>query len=599
MRTSPNVRKCLCAMALATLISAPRAAAQSAPPAPSVQESKAWLAKELHYLNLESKLSDAELERLAELHVQSQNTAEKEKAIAAYKEMWSKIIALYGPTGTRPEMLDRSLQGMATRLITGSAPTGELWPAKTTPLGELGKFVKRGRGPVPMILIPPIGYDETVYEAFMTRNAERYTMYAVTPAGFGGTPPPPRPERLDLERLIFWSGFEQAVLKLIAKEKLNKPVIAGMVTGAYSAAHLALEHPEKFRAVVLLNGMLISPMSSPTDPSKPASMEERRRLAPVRFNFGLTLPLSGVSSPRRSPEAVENFLKTANAPTLLFNVLINTRNEERGRELYRHMRLQGHPEANYQYNLELLGTDLTASFATLKVPALVITSMSDDLWTAGVSRTNYIQWAEIKERNPQLPLTIAPFYDTRMFPTEDSPDELDAAVADFLAGLPVSSKEKKIFTPQSSPRAAAQHALGSGFVAVRYARPAVKGRNLWGELVPFDKVWRAGANEATIITFPEDVTVQGEKLAKGTYSFFAIPGKEEWTLIFNRVLHQWGAFNYNSEFDALRVKTKPRPAAKQEWLQYTIEPAADSTLELRLHWGELEVPIVIARAAAK
>jgi len=597
MRMPRNIRRVFCALLLLHLASAAPAAAQSVP---TLQEAKAWLSKELRYLNLDTKVNDAELTRLAELRVQSQNIAEKDQAIAAYKEMWSKIIALYGNTGFPANRLEQNLQFMATRTVNAGPPAGEPWPAGHTPAGELGKVVKRGRGPVPMILIPPIGFDESVYESFMTRNAERYTMYVATPAGFGNTLPPPRPERLDLEKLPWWSGYEQGVLKLIAKEKLKKPVVVGMVAGAYSAAHLALQHPEQFRAAILLNGMLVSPMGSPADPSKAASLEERRRMAYVRFNMGLTLTLSGVTPRRTSVPMLESALKNAPPQQRQFMTGMNTRDEVRGTELFRTMSMQTHPEANYGYTVELMATDLTESFLTLKVPLLAIPSMSDDLWTAsGVSRTNYIQFAEMKERHPEIPLTIAPFYDTRMLPTEDSPAELDATIADFLAGRPVAGKTKEIFAPQASPRATTREGFGSGFVEVRYARPAVKGRKLWGELVPHDKVWRAGANEATTITLPEDALVQGEKLAKGTYTFFAIPGKDEWTLVFNRVLHQWGAFNYNSEFDALRVKAKPRGAAMQEWLQYTLEPAAENSIELRLIWGELEVPLRIAQVAGE
>ncbi|HRN26353.1 MAG TPA: DUF2911 domain-containing protein, partial [Ignavibacteriaceae bacterium] len=86
-----------------------------------------------------------------------------------------------------------------------------------------------------------------------------------------------------------------------------------------------------------------------------------------------------------------------------------------------------------------------------------------------------------------------------------------------------------------SPKAEVMQTVGFTDVRIVYSRPGVKGRTIWGKLVPYDAVWRAGANEATKITFSTDVTIEGKKLKKGAYSFFAIPGKNDWTLIFNKV----------------------------------------------------------------
>ncbi|MFZ1279551.1 MAG: DUF2911 domain-containing protein, partial [Ignavibacteriaceae bacterium] len=117
-----------------------------------------------------------------------------------------------------------------------------------------------------------------------------------------------------------------------------------------------------------------------------------------------------------------------------------------------------------------------------------------------------------------------------------------------------------------SPKAEIKQQVGLTDVQILYGRPGVKGRTIWGKLVPYDAVWRAGANEATKITFSTDVTIEGKKLKKGSYSFFAIPGKKEWTLIFNKVADQWGAFEYNESQDALRIKVKTEKGSWQEWL---------------------------------
>lgn len=144
-----------------------------------------------------------------------------------------------------------------------------------------------------------------------------------------------------------------------------------------------------------------------------------------------------------------------------------------------------------------------------------------------------------------------------------------------------------------SPKAEVMQTVGFTDVHIVYNRPGVKKREIWGKLVPYDAVWRAGANEATKITFSTDVTIEGKKLKKGSYSFFAIPGKNDWTIIFNKVADQWGAFEYNESEDALRVKVKTEKAIWQEWLSYTINKASDTSAVIRLEWEKIKVPFKI------
>lgn len=157
----------------------------------------------------------------------------------------------------------------------------------------------------------------------------------------------------------------------------------------------------------------------------------------------------------------------------------------------------------------------------------------------------------------------------------------------FLSNTYSQQKEDKV---RISPKASISQTVGFTDVTISYSRPGVKGRKIWGGLVPYDKVWRAGANEATKITFSTDVTIEGKKLAKGSYGFFAIPGKNEWTLIFNKVADQWGAFEYNEAEDALRINVKPEKGNFTEWLRYEITKTSDSTAVVSLLWDKLKVP---------
>lgn len=148
------------------------------------------------------------------------------------------------------------------------------------------------------------------------------------------------------------------------------------------------------------------------------------------------------------------------------------------------------------------------------------------------------------------------------------------------------AQDKKI---RLSPKAGVSQVVGLTDISISYSRPGVKGRTIWGELVPYGKVWRAGADEATKITFNTDVLIEGKKLSAGSYSFFVIPNKNEWTIIFNKVADQWGAFEYNESQDALRFKVKTQSIDFQEWLTYSFYKTSDSTALISLVWEKLKV----------
>lgn len=161
--------------------------------------------------------------------------------------------------------------------------------------------------------------------------------------------------------------------------------------------------------------------------------------------------------------------------------------------------------------------------------------------------------------------------------------------------LSMGCEEKQEEQPQIriSPKAEVMQTVGFTEVKIDYSRPGVKGRVIWGELVPFDKVWRCGANEATKFTFSADVLINDKPLKAGSYSFFAIPGTEKWTVIFNKIADQWGAFEYNEAEDALRIEVYPIENDFQEWLTYTITRTSDTTADIKLEWEKLKVPFTL------
>jgi len=151
----------------------------------------------------------------------------------------------------------------------------------------------------------------------------------------------------------------------------------------------------------------------------------------------------------------------------------------------------------------------------------------------------------------------------------------------FVFTSAVNAQDKK---PIASPRDSVSGKINGAEITINYGSPSVRGRKIWGALVPYKQVWRTGANEATTFTTSKDIMVEGKKLPAGEYGFFAIPTEKTWTLIFNSVPKQWGAFKYDASKDVLRVVVKVKPNTMHERLKYDIDSKGFS-----LAWEDLKV----------
>jgi hypothetical protein len=189
--------------------------------------------------------------------------------------------------------------------------------------------------------------------------------------------------------------------------------------------------------------------------------------------------------------------------------------------------------------------------------------------------------------------------------------------------------QAQLRTPRPSQKASVMQTVGVTDITIIYSRPAVKGRTIWGD-VPADKlstiktalgatatageatldgapgagkdfplepnghIWRAGANEATQFIVTDDVLINGQPLKAGTYSLHAIPGRDEWTIVFNGDAGQWGSFTYDAKKDVLRVKAKPQTVAEnQENLIYTFDPVTDNSAQVNIRWEHVLVPFTV------
>ena len=132
-----------------------------------------------------------------------------------------------------------------------------------------------------------------------------------------------------------------------------------------------------------------------------------------------------------------------------------------------------------------------------------------------------------------------------------------AFVSSFALTPALFGAEKEVEFPDASQHATVTQRIGLTDVSIDYSRPNVRDREIFGGLVPFDKVWRTGANAATRIKFSDAVKLGGKDVAAGEYAFFTIPGKDEWTVILSKNVKTWGAYDYKQDTDALRVMVKP------------------------------------------
>jgi len=183
----------------------------------------------------------------------------------------------------------------------------------------------------------------------------------------------------------------------------------------------------------------------------------------------------------------------------------------------------------------------------------------------------------------------------------------------------VVSTSAQVRVPRPSQKASVMQTIGVTDVTITYSRPGVKGRKIWGDplpeqanvqgeatldnqnvrpkdaaIVPWGHVWRTGANEATTFEVTDDVLINGQKLAAGSYSLHTIPTKDEWTIVFNGTANQWGSFDYDPKKDTLRVKSKPQWGNEStEWLQYTIDPVTDNSARVNIRWEKVTVPFTV------
>jgi tetratricopeptide (TPR) repeat protein len=169
----------------------------------------------------------------------------------------------------------------------------------------------------------------------------------------------------------------------------------------------------------------------------------------------------------------------------------------------------------------------------------------------------------------------------------------------FLAGsahaqFKNGSQATELKLPTISQRSIITQQIGLTDITINYCRPLVGGRTLFGKEIPYGQVWRAGANENTVISFTDDVSVEGHPLPAGAYGLHMIPTADQWTIIFSKNSTSWGSFSYDEKEDALRVTTKAQPAELEEALAYTFEDVKPDSTAVTMRWAKVAVPFHVS-----
>lgn len=146
--------------------------------------------------------------------------------------------------------------------------------------------------------------------------------------------------------------------------------------------------------------------------------------------------------------------------------------------------------------------------------------------------------------------------------------------------------------PPASPRQKIEQQFSISKITIDYGRPGVKGRKIFGELVPYGKVWRAGANTSTKISFGQSLNFGGKYIASGTYALFVIPTEKEWKVILNKDAQQWGAYDYDEKLNVLEITVPVKQSnVKQEYFDISFNPVNESDMNLVFKWDNIIVEI--------
>ena len=372
---------------------------------------RSYLESQARYWGIQEKISEADMNKLVDLKQKADAQGlNREERTSAYTDLFHFVQKLRGYPETRvPAAMAASYWTEGQPPIPSAGDTAKP--------GQLANVTKRGTGDIKMILIPDLGADWTVFESFMKRNDSRFTFYATTLPGFGGTAPPARPAKLDFGATAWWKNAESGILDLITKQKLDHPLVLGHQAGAYLAMKLALKHPEHIRGAIVLNGLLYAPLPGV---QQKVSLQERAAIV----NSWTPVELF----PNSTTTQYRTFLSQY-APWFC-------KDEQRQKNLA-DLAAKSGPVTWWNYYAELSTTDLSGDIKSLKRPMLVLPSIYDSALPGYETyKTTLAQWNPLEHSVSSLPITVIRMEDCRGYAMEDQPAKMDDAIRNWVTKLP-------------------------------------------------------------------------------------------------------------------------------------------------------------------
>ena len=452
-------------------------------------------------------------------------------------------------------------------------------PTSPTSVEPLGRVVETGEGPLPVVLLAGEIPADAAFGELLALHGDRFRALSVDLPGIGGTPPP-LPEVRDYEARPWLRAVADGVVQEVRNRGLDRPVLVGHGLGSLVAVELAREHPEAFRGAVLVS------------PVRPVVLEAILHgnyaifTAPDATRRAIVQDALPPVLPAGPPE--DRLARTGLAPAVPFLAQDADEASRLGAALG-----EVHPTVLERYLREALTIDRRAALDGLEVPTLFVFPFHDpssSFWNLSVVGAGF--WKQALLDHPEAPVRAVTFEDVRD-PFSDRPLELGRAIADFAAGRPAGDVpgDAAFLSNQTSTARSVSAAVGATELRVEYWSPRARGRELWGGLVPWDRVWRAGANEGTRLSVSRPVEIGGEPLEAGEYGVMVHPREDgPWTLILNRVPWLWSTLGYDAAYDALTLDVEPeRGRPWTEALTYQVAETSAGRGELSLAWGDLRL----------
>ena len=366
-----------------------------------------YLKAQTRYWGIEKTITEEDFNQLVGFKRRAEASGlSQEERSKAYSDLFQFVQKLRGvPQGRVPADMAASYWGPGQPAV----PPIE----NVTKPRELGSFEKKGKGSIPMVLIPDIGADSSVFHSFMARHQNEFTFYAVTLPGFGGTSPPAAGTKLDFGKQGWWDNATAALLHFIEQENIHKPVLFGHQAGAYAAAKIALQYPEKVQGVIVLNGLLYAPVPGI---SAEASIAERTKI------------VNGWTPVELFPYPTQDQYQAM----MLQRGEWFCKDKKRQSELAK-MMARTTTRTWWNYFAELATTDLRNDINRLKVPMLVLPSIHDSA-SPGVetSKVALAQWTPLEQSKSSLPITVIPLENSRAYAMDDQPEKLGEAIRNWI-----------------------------------------------------------------------------------------------------------------------------------------------------------------------